>query len=254
MSEIKYLMDGSAVYVVETTSKGLLVERLYEGSHGDEIMSDEDHPFVVPAVFDVAPTAIKDKRIAELDAKIATLQEKANELSAIDRHLKMKRAEADEKLARFDKLKLLFDFIDGKITHYVEVKYCDYDIIEFRKAVSDSGNARDLKLLTLFGQSKGDLHFGLNRYYDGSGSNAAVWPCCSHEEALQVIERQLLESMSARVSESYVKCADKYGIAVPAEYRQAVKDEKVKNLRDGMTKAAAAADKAEKELRAAEAL
>jgi len=117
------------------------------------------------------------------------------------------------------------DFIDGKITHYVEV--CSWSpprLLEFKDAMVSDENRwnKKLKLLVLYGASNGDLEWNISQYSDGSGGRRQVLPCCSLEEAMV----KMTEAFAVRFSETprrdVLAAADKSGIPVPAEYRESV--------------------------------
>lgn len=259
MSDIKYLKDGTAVYVIETTSKGLLVETLYDCGNGGEFSSDSDHPFIVSEVFTAAPTMVKDKRITELDAKIKEMEAQRSELAKLDRESKEALLTAQKRLSVVDKLAPLFDYLEGKITHYVSYNYGSLIITPFEKAGYADSDYRDregkidhLKLLTLFGGSNGELNWKLNVYKDGSGHNTIVYPATSYGQAIEIITGLFADKMAKGPSVSAIEGMDTYGIPVPLEYRKAVQEELVTNLRAKMTKLVKDADKAEQELREAE--
>lgn len=86
-----------------------------------------------------------------------------------------------------------------------------------------------MRLLTLYGMSKGNLEWKLNQYSDGSGNNATtVHPCCSYEEAIEKLTEILNSKVSkqlesGKISEDYItKAAKRYNITLPQEYIDAV--------------------------------
>jgi hypothetical protein len=237
IEQIKYLIDGSQVSVIEKTSSGYLVAGIYSGEeYGEEIRMDTD-PFFAEHVFDEAPTQAFDNRILGLHDKIRELESKRDELLQMKRDSETESKRILDSLARFDKLKLLLDFIDEKITHYVTEDYSGLSIIEFTDTVCDGDrnesnpSNRKLKLLSLFGESNGDLQWKLSRYRDGSGMYSDVFPCCSLEEAVLVLRERLLASLNIdRPNPRTVEVADKYGIDIPVEYRDVVRKSLISNI------------------------
>jgi hypothetical protein len=155
---------------------------------------------MVPRVFEEVPVAQKNERIARLDREI---EEKAKKLRVLQSDLS--RAEQAgrqrlEMLKQHDGLQRLEDFLAGRITHFVVREYDSYPpvILEAKKALDNRESERDhpIKLLTLFGRTKGDLQWGINHYSEGSGSERFCYPCCSLEEA-QALTSRLLEEIYA---------------------------------------------------------
>jgi hypothetical protein len=262
MSEIKYLMDGTAVYVIETLQSGFLVEKLYSRGGGDEEepMADGSNPIRVPQVFDVAPTEVCDKHVAALETRIGELEAKRKELDQQERSSASAAKEVAAKLARNEKLARLMDFIDGKITHYVEDDYSGPRIIAFKDATcagdgDERAERRSLRLLTLYGGSNGDLNWRLDAYKDGSGGDRiAVVPATSYEEALKILTRLLVAKMEKGPRAEWVKVADQYSIAIPDEYRESVRAMLANNLRTCIAKAHDERVKLESELASLEAV
>jgi len=238
MNETKYLLDGSAVEVLEALPSGkFLVARFYETLyHGEADMeSDHSRPEIVERLYDSAPTQAMDVRIKEAQVRLDAL--KAQRLDVVN---KLCAAQAGEreiemKLKRHAQLSRLLDFIDGKITYYVEDDWQLPRIIEFKDSTTpdderERPERRRLRLLSLFGDSKGDLEWNLNRYRDGSGLNTLVYPCCSYEEAMAKVTELFAVRFREQPRADVVERADKFGIPVPAEYRAACVAMARKNL------------------------
>jgi len=186
-----------------------------------------------------------------IDKEIAMLQAKADELRAevlkLDReHAETKREiEKDlearkARLARHDQLKQLDDFITKGVTCYVmDKKYGELEIVDFKNTKSDYGE-RTFRLLSLFGDSKGQLNWGLNRYSDGSGDTIECIPCANREDATAAVA-ELLNRRWAEWRENgrgyiadYAKEANRHGIPVPedvlAQIAKNTAEAKQKNL------------------------
>ena len=206
MNEYKYLSDGQTVTVVQKLDMGWLVQT-------EDIQ------------------ALKDT-VDSLNEKI---QERRKELSEAQLQLKSdskEQAATLENVKRHEALKYIEEFIDGKITHYVDISYSEWNIIPLNEA-TDTYDGKDLRLLTLYGKSKGDLQWRLGSYSDHSGGSSEVTPCRSYEEAQAVLQKKL----DAAVEEDWekgnyygvaVQNADKWGLDLPVEYRQKVTDDKQK--------------------------
>jgi hypothetical protein len=194
--------------VVENTYR--VGQRVYtaDGHMGDFLTRIENGPFIIRPVFESAgydgepsdcyveglmevtavfanpPVARLDRQIAALNVEIAA---KRAELAAVANEAReFERAHVDrhKRVAQHEQLALLDDYIAGKITHVVMMNSLGVEIKSFEEACvcADRYN-RGTKLLTLFGDSKGDLAWHLNTYSDGSGSSQEVTLCQSIEEA-----------------------------------------------------------------------
>jgi hypothetical protein len=100
--------------------------------------------------------------------------------------------------AKNEHLHLLRDFLAGKVTHYAFP--CSYDpeirSLEENKAFqTDSDYGRTtieaIKLVSLWGNSDGNLEYRLHTYKDGSGGNVTIIPCRSRKEAVAVLQKEL---------------------------------------------------------------
>jgi hypothetical protein len=230
--DIKYLASGDAVQVVTELDQGYLILRVYDIDEEDEPFIPEDRYEIVPQVFDRAPTARLDERLASLREEITRLEDQHR---AIMLEITTVKAEEAERLTRYQQYKALAQldlFLSGKITHYVVCQ--DYvfsapsilTVDETKAEYSRHHNA--LKLLTLHGDSEGNLAWRLNHYADGSGSSTTVIPATSYDEALQVLGQYMLDKIDiARPHESFVQAAQKYSVALPVEYIEALKKQQL---------------------------
>jgi len=214
----KYLADGRVVKFIAKVNAGVLVAQVLDVGDGS-YYTDTDHPILVDRVFDEAPTEKYTDKIKHHQKRIEALQQEKIELLQEVAHIKKINKERFEKYARYDQLKHIDDFIDGKITHYVFLNYSP-EIVELKDAVGGYDKS-SLKLLSLYGHSDGDLSWQLNQYRDGSGGNDTVIPCLSHFEALQYLQ----EYIESRVSEGnlnvfIIRAAKKHGIKINKEAMQ----------------------------------
>lgn len=165
-----------------------------------------------------------------IDREIAALEEKAAALRAEVYRLEREKSEAEQevvarkaRLARHDQLKHLDDFITKGIACYVlDVGYGSINIVDFKDTRSEY-HRDSFRLLSLFGDSKGQLDWKLNRYGDGSGDDTACFPCASKEEAHAAVGEMLnrrwdkwRKSGDGQI-DAYVQTAKKHGFAVPED-------------------------------------
>ena len=167
---------------------------------------------------------LKELRIKATDEKIQfnlLIKERLDK----ERDLKKNLEDLEKKIKAFKPIEGLFDFIEGKVTHYVKVHYGDVDIInreELKDEEDNYGNSCGIdKLLVLYGDSNGDLSWKLNQYSDGEGYDRTVFPCLSHKEALEVAAREIaliLETAQDYALASIMIKAEAQGIEVAESY------------------------------------
>jgi hypothetical protein len=148
-------------------------------------------------VFSKPPTVKLEAKVAELDEEItkrrAELKEVCTQLVITEEAGKRLL----EKLKKYPALKRIEDYLDGKFTHFLDVGYGVKLISKEDALKSPDKYDHDMKLLTLFGRTKGDLQWRINRWGDGSGSDTDVYPCESEEEAIAIVRKLYAEAVEA---------------------------------------------------------
>ncbi len=239
MSEIKYLLNGKAVAVKQAVENGFLVSDLYETDDGVE---ESDVVYFVEKVHEDVPEESYHPKIKALEDKLEELNIKKSELySEISSLEQKKRDEKDliSRLSKYDALKYVEDFIKGEFTHYVVLEYSG-EIIARQDAKCDGDHGwshkDNTKLLSLFGDSKGNLRWELNRYRDGSGSWKNVSLCRSYEEAIEKLSAFILNSLEELETRKLhyllrplIESARKYNIEVPEKFTDLLKQNQEKD-------------------------
>lgn len=161
MRDVKYLANGQEVFLIQKLDSGkYLVEPIYDvdvvhtpDAWGEQYYTEPERPIVVDRVFDEPPIARRNeltrKAIEETEAALAKKRLVENEIAKLDRVLD----ERKKKYSKYEPLELLDDYINGKITHYVEINYLRPKIVEFKDARSEHDRDK-LKLLVLYGKLK----------------------------------------------------------------------------------------------------
>ena len=220
MSTIKYLSDGRKVAIVgQLNAAETIVQEIFISGE-NEFPSGEN--FVVKSLHDQPVVSWKEKNLAEIESRYET------EKSRIERDIKelRKKSSAEKKLiqaviattksAANGLPDTLVKFLNGEITHLVIDQY-KYSIETLVDAVSPNDRYDDdIKLITLFGRSKGDLEFRINGYSDGSGGSKTIIPCGSFQEAKIALERRIKDRTEAGgVDSRMVEAKERYGLSVP---------------------------------------
>lgn len=216
--EATYLAMGADGHVVQT---------VYEHDDYDEPRYGQ--PEVWRDIYRSPPTAKLHGEIADLEAKLNAIRA---ELYATQEQRRIEDRDYAARLnerKRFKQLQTLDDFIGGKITHFFTAEgYGERMSIqtfdEFMVSKEDRYE-RKLRLLSLFGGSKGDLAWYVDRYSDGSGgSHGRCFPALSYEDAVRCAS-EWLEGRYADVrtkehkgaSFDLASAAERFGLAVPED-------------------------------------
>ncbi len=218
VSEKAYLESGQEVFVIAKTNGGFLVEIVYE---------EYDEPYfentrLVRRVFKKPPTAIFKKQVARLQDEIQTLETQKRELLSDIRQSEKDHAEKLKRYSQFGGLECLDLFLDKKITHYVMPEYGRIEIIDI-KDTKCNGWDKKQKLVTLFGDTDGNLQWRLNKYSDGSGSSVSVYPVIGHEAAIEKAKELVLESCreaiaAERFGRDLRPLAEQFSVTLPQEW------------------------------------
>jgi hypothetical protein len=227
----KFTVDGNEVEVIQELERGgVLVAPIWYS--GDEEYVDYEHPIVAPRLFDDLPTEKLHVDIARLDAQIVELSNHKRDLAR-----DLKEAEAAhkarlEKYKRYDALKHLDDYLEGKITHYAILPpWGKFEIIPFEGTIEKGDRNRyrpdPPRLLSLFGNTNGDLEWRLCDYADGSGYWIRVVPCLSYEEAQAVVQTEL--DGVDQIGNDAIEVAKEHGLTIRPELRDAYRAQQISN-------------------------
>jgi len=257
VSEIKYTSDGKKVTVIgKLNSQEHIVQEIFV-IDGQEVPSGEN--FVVSSLHDAPAESWKEKNLRELEERYekekASIERESKDVHARHAVAKSKARLQADALASFAKnsdeeqLQRLFDFLAGDITHFVISQYGAPKIVTWD---SDDmyqidtywrKDVQAIKLVSLYGTSKGDLQFRLGRYSDGSGGSQEIIPFRSYEDALNEVQRmcdhRAAKYVSGEQSNFYPEEWQKIdGIVIPedamtkyAEAAEKLRAQKIEKLR-----------------------
>lgn len=172
-------MDGSMVAVHSETDGQYIVERWYEC---DEFDSEDNamlsgHREVVSHVYSKPPTARYDQDVINAQEDLTNLLKEADEAHTALREAKSELKALTKDLERVPALKRINDFINGNFKYYAMPEdYSGPKILakEDAEKQADDYDHGKVKLLTLFGDSKGDLQWRIDQYSDGSGGSKRI--------------------------------------------------------------------------------
>ncbi|MBT2773811.1 hypothetical protein J7J47_16435 [Halomonas sp. ISL-60] len=197
--ENKFLADGRKVAIVgQLNQQEWIVQEIFVTENGDEIPAGER--FTTKSLLDQPAKSYKQKEIdrqeeriaknkAEIDRIEKLLSERRCEEKAQKEVLKCIKGAVGEVISGED-LGTLVDFLTGSIQWITQDRYSHSDPVPFLKSVSGTergwgGEMRfeDLKLISLYGGSDGNLSYKLSRYSDGSGDSTDIWGYRTYQEA-----------------------------------------------------------------------
>ena len=225
-SNKKYLRSGQMVEVIGKVEgkPQWIVSELLEGMQGDgdSHTYPSEYSFITNEIFDVPPTRVLCAEVKKLEEEAKRLQDVIWKSRQEIREIEEEKNKTLEKVKKYQGLEHIEDFIEGKITHYLTFKYGDPEIISFKDTFVEDNYSRirnTHKLLTLFGNSQGNLSWGLNEYKDGSGSNTEVIPCISLEDAKEKAQQWLdVLDPEQHPSKETILFAKEYGLKLPDWY------------------------------------
>lgn len=185
------------------------------------------------------PDSIKHSIDEEIERKLKVKDDLEDELKSIRNDIKEEKEQLDKIRKSFvakDQLNQIFDLIEGRITH--AIRYNDYGYMEITtldEAISwlddYSHSGRQLKLLSLFGDSKGNFGYRINAYSDGSGTWSKVLLAKSEEEAKEVARTVISGILNERPSINIIELADQYGVPVSDAVRRAEEAKRIDQLK-----------------------
>jgi hypothetical protein len=228
VSNYKYTSDGKKVVVLGMLNNvESIVQEIFVTASGDEIPSGEkftskslhDEPVISYAKKEEQKTA---ERAAYLKSEIDKLHA---QLAAVRQKLDIQDSIAKSALASITAmpkttLENLQMFLSGSVKFTVEHESYYFDAPRkfedvIAKIERDYGREKfdSLRLLALYGDTKGNLQFRLSDYSDGSGGARGLVPFRTYEAALEFIKAYALQRHEAgRLSaDDFVKCV-KMGI------------------------------------------
>ena len=267
---IKYLKNGTKVKVNEyygdkaEVEKFILVEcQDYNGEFfEDEILQGNSFLISKTELYEKPPIDSLNKNLVEINNKLSKAYV---ELSNVQEELRNKQKECakinkqnDDLYKDLSKehkmLSYIKDFVNKDLKYCVQDKYGKYLISKIDKVLcmdrdySEYNHGKEIgyKLISLFGNTKGDYEWKVNEYKDGSGYYKSIIPCKSLKEAFLLIDEKVLEKINiinnnkSSINDWYHKWAIKRKLKLPIGYLEYYKEKKKndinKNLKIETTK------------------
>jgi len=256
--EYLYTKEGKKVIVIDSlNSTTYIVQEVF--IKGDsEYVDGEQFAVEKNSLTKSITKSWQETRLDTLNIQIPELiREKELELRDIkDRYTKEIRREkhlltdikALNKTYDIDTLKRLTMFISGRVEYVVFGGYGDMKIVKFNDVMFEEDStfgSDDLKLITLFGNTNGDLNFRMNRYSDGSASyDNDIYPVESFEDGVAYIQNKVDKYFKGdnfkktnHIPDRFIKLIDEYGIKIDVDIVRAYYEKKLVVLDTAVDKA-----------------
>lgn len=216
-----FTKDGRRVELLAVTTDGAYVVSQvlrfddYDGSYGfsrGETTFEEQ-------LWKKAPVTVVDEEIAAAEKRLHEAERLCSEKLSAALNAEREVRDRLAKLSKYKGLEHLEAFIDGKITHFVDLY--SYDILTAAQAIERREYGP--KLLSLFGDAKGNLSWRVNEYRDGSGSWREMLPATSEEDAAAIRSERLSSDLVDAYFEEFKKLGRSYPFTT--KFQAAIKHE-----------------------------
>jgi hypothetical protein len=238
---IKFYRNVEVEIIKDIDDKSVLISiplHEYNSRYNDDIYEPSSPEFLLQIVDKKDITDNKIELFKEYEENKIKIM---NEINIISQDLSKKRIELkdihdiiESKRKIYNEVDILFKFLDNKINFSVVKEYNGYNICSVKEAITTKDSyydhSRDIKLVTLFGDSKGNLQYKINQYRDGSGSGSDnVWFFETEDEAkrwlLNKIESDIIANERYFNLEEHIKMKEKYNI------KSDIFDKKIEDLK-----------------------
>lgn len=218
--------DGRKVELLSVTGdKSFFVAQKIQRESHDDFYEVRGEIFTTDKLFEHPPVEVVDAEIVAKRAELDAINEKIFASKTGIRDVEREAADRLKKLSKFMGLEHLEAFIEGKVQCFVVKDYHGYriegrDFLDYKedRSVRPCG----LKLLTLYGDSKGLLTWRLSAYRSESSSEVQVIPCLSEEEARAALLRMVTDDLGFAITDGRdgvlfgaISQAMKCGLPVP---------------------------------------
>lgn len=226
--EFKFTSDGKKVVVIgKLNTQETIVQEVFVQGDGSEIPSGEQ--FVVKSLHDKPSVSWYEKHTKEIEENYERQKARIEqELNNLRKTYDKERVIAKRMIEHFRDIskhplndeifEQLFDLMAGNIKYFVHMGY-DYKIEEFKQNILCDYKQDSLRLISIFGDSEGNYHFGRHRYSDSSGFGRRIIPCRTFEEAKKIIEDHMTSKIQEhkKVFIDMVEAKEKYDLSVPTQ-------------------------------------
>ena len=125
---------------------------------------------------------------------------------------------------------MLINFLSGNIKYLVDIgEYNHLTIYDFDSYLINNGKS-GLKLLSIFGNSKGDIFYGSSSNSEGYGTYNNIVPFDDKEKALKYLKTVFYERLKKGLNDKLMKTAEEYNLEIPEHLLKEWKNQCKNNL------------------------
>lgn len=239
--EIKYTSDGKKVVVLGSLDESQqIVQEIFVTENGDEIPQGKN--FIVSGVYDEPVKSYREVQLQKIEKNYQQRKEEIERhLRDLEARYKIKREGLSDLIACLsdlsknynrEHLNMLCMFLEGKINFVV---YKTYNKVYVSRLIDSIVDKDGTKLLTLLGNSKGELEFRISQYSDGSGNwDKRECNFFNTKEEAQSFAKDMLKSM--KISIEVIKQAEEWGVELDkndvAEFNENRRESYIKSLKE----------------------
>jgi len=237
MENIKYTTDGRKVLVMGSlNAKEMIIQEIFVQKDGTEIPSGENSIIAKVFLLDEPTISWKEKAIRDLDERY-----KKDSVEYPKMIEKLKKEYEDSTRVMREKLKFvgkalekvnpevfntLIDYITGEISWVILYNYNTTSLIHIDE-LSQLYEGK-LRLISLFGETNGDLNYHIGSYSDYSGGSKRISVYRDYESGVLELTK-IFEEMES-YNESTITEAIKHKIKLDYSKFHAFKDKKIESL------------------------
>ena len=248
MENIKYTRDGKKVVVIgDLNQTEKIVQEIFVTKEGDEIPSGER--FIVKSLLDEPAKSWKEIKLEQIEKdyttkkcewelKIKSLNEEKNrEYKLLESEVKWLRNVAKQPLEQQikDIINTLTIFMSNK-PKWVFTDGWDWNIRELNKELEldDDGDVR-FRLLSLYGNSEGEITWRTNRWWNGDGSESDGMQFFDDYNKAILYAQKYLDTMD-EYRDNDIKKAKKFGLKLDDKKLKSKKTSDKRNIKYNISK------------------
>lgn len=249
--ETKFLSDGRKVAVVGSlNSVEFIVQEIFVTKEGDEIPSGER--FTTKSLHDAPVESYASREKKRIEADLNKLKNEEEAIKASIRKLKEDRNLNQQMVGEIKRItsglqnvdaQYIADVLSGNVKYAVRASfYSTYEPENLDSLIKskESSNFEQIKLMSVWGRSNGDLTYRISQYSDGSGGSEEYYFARNESELKQVYQKKyqkLVEwciendrKLAAQCSIQSLDIFLKYGVKIPKDIQTAIVKESIADL------------------------
>jgi len=248
--DCKFLSDGRKVSVVgKINSTEYIVQEIFITANGDEIPSGEK--FTTKSLHDAPVESYADRDKKKKEQFRISLNSEIDSLHKEIKTLRAKRTANADMLKNSptlqslvgDQIDVFSKFMAGAIEYIVIDRWeismpqkMEDALIKWENNYGER-TYDSIRLLSVMGESKGQLDYRIHQYSDNSGGSDIVYPCVSYEEAVEKTKGFALARIEdGRFDKKDYEICKKLEIEFSADMIEKIKQILSKSINEGLVR------------------